>query len=74
VFLTGVMQRKKGSSAETVINKFQEAITVNFRAVQGVPVGFSYFTNLNPELLLRIISNLLEYAPQQVILAITLVN
>ena len=60
------MERKKGSSAEMVIGKFQDAITVHFTAIKGVPVGFTYFVNLNPELLLRIIGDLLEYAPQQV--------
>lgn len=58
------MERQKNSPAETVINKFQDAITVHFTALKGIPVGFTYFTNLNPELLLRMITDLLEYAPQ----------
>lgn len=60
------MEKKLGASADVVIEKLQEAITLHFTALKGIPVGFSYLRNLNPELLLRIITDLLEYAPQQV--------
>ena len=65
-YLSGVMEKKKGSPAEKVIERLQDAVTTHFRAIKGMPVGFPYFINLNPELLLRIVGELLEYAPQQV--------
>jgi len=66
MYLDGLMHRKRGASPEVVCEKYQDAITVHFRAIKGLPVGFPYYQNLNPELLLRIIGDLLEYAPQQV--------
>ena len=66
MYLKGIMERKTGAPSERIIEKFQEAITLHFTALRGIPVGFVYFTNLNPEFLMRMIVDLLEYAPQQV--------
>ncbi|CAD5116982.1 DgyrCDS5817 [Dimorphilus gyrociliatus] len=64
-FLTAILARKKGKSPETVIDLLSEAVELHFANLRGLVLGTDYFYNFNPDFLIEIVEEYMNYAPQQ---------
>lgn len=57
---------KKNKRQEEVINLLNDVLDTHFAHVEDLPLGIEYFEKLNPDFLLEIITEYLNFCPIQV--------
>lgn len=57
------MYNKKRNSFEKNVKLIDESITCHFKALKGLPLGKSYFFNLNPDFVLELVKEYMAFAP-----------
>ncbi|KAM4626732.1 tetratricopeptide repeat protein 21B [Discoglossus pictus] len=65
LYLRAVLAMKKQKRQEDVINLLNDVLDTHFSALQGLPLGIHYFEKLNPDFLLEIIREYLNFCPNQ---------
>ncbi|KAH9507420.1 Tetratricopeptide repeat protein 21B [Bulinus truncatus] len=63
-YLSAVLAIKKGKGPDKAIELLNESIELHFAGLKGLPLGIDYFCKLNPDFLLMIIKDYLQFAPQ----------
>nr|KAG5695130.1 hypothetical protein BaRGS_017229 [Batillaria attramentaria] len=63
-YLSGVLAIKRSKGPEKAIELLNEAIELHFAGLKGLPLGIQYFMLLNPDFLLQVVRNYLQFAPQ----------
>uniref|UniRef100_A0A8D0L119 Tetratricopeptide repeat domain 21B n=1 Tax=Sphenodon punctatus TaxID=8508 RepID=A0A8D0L119_SPHPU len=64
-YLRAVLAMKKYKRQEEVINLLNDVLDTHFSSLQGLPLGVQYFEKLNPDFLLEIIRDQLNFCPTQ---------
>ncbi|XP_059560213.1 tetratricopeptide repeat protein 21B isoform X2 [Myotis daubentonii] len=64
-YLQAILAIKKNKQQEEVINLLNDALDTHFSQLQDLPFGIQYFEKLNPDFLLEIITEYLNYCPLQ---------
>lgn len=57
---------KKNKQQEEVINLLDDVLDTHFSHLEDLPLGIQYFEKLNPDFLLEIITEYLNFCPIQV--------
>lgn len=57
---------KKNKRQEEVVNMLNDVLDTHFSHLEDLPLGIQYFENLNPDFLLEIITEYLNFCPMQV--------
>ena len=57
------MYNKKRNSFDKNVKLIDESITCHFKALKGLPLGKSYFFNLNPDFVLELVKEYMAFAP-----------
>ncbi|KAK3772094.1 hypothetical protein RRG08_061179 [Elysia crispata] len=63
-YLSAVLAMKQGKGPETVTQLLNEAIELHFAGLKGLPLGIDYYCRLNPDFLLQVIKDYLQFGPQ----------
>lgn len=64
--MCAVLAMKKHKGQEEVITLLNDVLDTHFSSLQGLPLGVEYFEKLNPDFLLEIIKEYLNFCPTQV--------
>ncbi|NXX88206.1 TT21B protein, partial [Centropus bengalensis] len=64
-FLRAVLAMKKHKRKEEVIALLNDVLDTHFSSLHGFPLGVEYFEKLNPDFLLEIIKECLNFCPAQ---------
>lgn len=56
----------KKNKQEEVINLLNDVLDTHFSQLEDLPLGIQYFENLNPDFLLEIVTEYLNFCPMQV--------
>uniref|UniRef100_A0A8C3VMN8 Tetratricopeptide repeat protein 21B n=1 Tax=Catagonus wagneri TaxID=51154 RepID=A0A8C3VMN8_9CETA len=64
-YLHAVLAMKKNKQQEEVINLLNDALDTHFSHLEDLPLGIQYFEKLNPDFLLEIITDYLNFCPMQ---------
>ncbi|XP_056653199.1 tetratricopeptide repeat protein 21B isoform X3 [Monodelphis domestica] len=64
-YLYAVLAMKKHKGQEEVINLLNDVLDIHFSNLQALPLGVQYFERLNPDFLLEIITEYLNFCPTQ---------
>ncbi|XP_019409134.1 PREDICTED: tetratricopeptide repeat protein 21B [Crocodylus porosus] len=64
-FLRAVLAMKKHKRQEEVIHFLNDVLDTHFSSLHGLPLGVEYFEKLNPDFLLEIIREYLNFCPTQ---------
>ncbi|XP_053327438.1 tetratricopeptide repeat protein 21B [Spea bombifrons] len=65
LYLRAVLAMKKHKKQEEVINLLNDVLDTHFSSLQGLPLSVQYFQRLNPDFLLEIIREYLNFCPTQ---------
>ena len=66
LFLRAVLARKRGKTTEEVVTLLNEASTTHFGALKGIPLGIDYYSQMNPDFVLELVKEYLNFAPTEV--------
>lgn len=61
-----MLSRKRNKPADETVNLLNEASTVHFQSLKGLPLGADYFTLMNPDFLVDMVKEYLLFAPTEV--------
>ncbi|XP_014641369.1 PREDICTED: tetratricopeptide repeat protein 21B isoform X1 [Ceratotherium simum simum] len=64
-YLHAVLAMKKNKQQEEVINLLNDVLDTHFSHLEDLPLGIQYFEKLNPDFLLEIITEYLNFCPMQ---------
>ncbi|XP_030886592.1 tetratricopeptide repeat protein 21B [Leptonychotes weddellii] len=64
-YLHAILAMKKNKQQEEVINLLNDVLDTHFSQLEDLPLGIQYFENLNPDFLLEIITEYLNFCPMQ---------
>ncbi|XP_029790318.1 tetratricopeptide repeat protein 21B isoform X2 [Suricata suricatta] len=64
-YLHAVLAMKKNKRQEEVVNMLNDVLDIHFSHLEDLPLGIQYFENLNPDFLLEIITEYLNFCPMQ---------
>ncbi|KAM6332739.1 tetratricopeptide repeat protein 21B isoform 1-T1 [Podargus strigoides] len=64
-FLRAVLAMKKHKRQEEVISLLNDVLDAHFSSLRGFPLGVEYFEKLNPDFLLEIVKEYLNFCPTQ---------
>uniref|UniRef100_A0A8C3RN42 Tetratricopeptide repeat protein 21B n=1 Tax=Chelydra serpentina TaxID=8475 RepID=A0A8C3RN42_CHESE len=64
-FLRAVLAMKKHQRQEEVIHLLNDVLDTHFSSLHGLPLGVQYFEKLNPDFLLEIVREYLNFCPTQ---------
>ncbi|OWJ99807.1 TTC21B [Cervus elaphus hippelaphus] len=64
-YLHAVLAMKKNKRQEEVINLLDDVLDTHFSQLEDLPLGIQYFEKLNPDFLLEIITEYLNFCPMQ---------
>ncbi|XP_047401598.1 tetratricopeptide repeat protein 21B isoform X1 [Sciurus carolinensis] len=64
-YLHAILAMKKNRQQEEVINLLNEVLDAHFSNLEDLPLGIQYFEKLNPDFLLEIITEFLNFCPMQ---------
>ncbi|XP_036277766.1 tetratricopeptide repeat protein 21B isoform X3 [Pipistrellus kuhlii] len=64
-YLQAILAIKKNKRQEEIINLLNDALDTHFSQLQDLPFGIQYFEKLNPDFLLEIITEYLNFCPLQ---------
>ncbi|XP_006977219.1 tetratricopeptide repeat protein 21B isoform X1 [Peromyscus maniculatus bairdii] len=65
MYLHAVLATKKNSRQEEVINLLNDAVNTHFSHLEDLPLGIQYFEKLNPDFLLEVVTEYLNFCPIQ---------
>uniref|UniRef100_A0A667GHI1 Tetratricopeptide repeat protein 21B n=1 Tax=Lynx canadensis TaxID=61383 RepID=A0A667GHI1_LYNCA len=65
IYLHAILAMKKNKRQEEVINMLNDVLDTHFSHLEDLPLGIQYFENLNPDFLLEIITEYLNFCPMQ---------
>ncbi|KAM9033190.1 tetratricopeptide repeat protein 21B isoform 3-T3 [Sarcophilus harrisii] len=65
-FLHAVLAMKEHKPQEEVINLLNDVLDTHFSNLQALPFGIQYFEKLNPDFLLEIVTEYLNFCPTQI--------
>ncbi|XP_007539386.1 tetratricopeptide repeat protein 21B isoform X1 [Erinaceus europaeus] len=65
IFLDVILAIKNNKGQEEVTNLFSDTLDTHFSHLEDVPLGVEYFEKLNPDFLLEIITEYLNFCPKQ---------
>uniref|UniRef100_A0A8D0ECK0 Tetratricopeptide repeat domain 21B n=1 Tax=Salvator merianae TaxID=96440 RepID=A0A8D0ECK0_SALMN len=65
-YLRAVLAMKKQKGQEEVVSLLNDVLDAHFSSLQGLPLGVEYFEKLNPDFLIEIIQEYLNFCPKQV--------
>ncbi|XP_033624164.1 tetratricopeptide repeat protein 21B-like isoform X1 [Asterias rubens] len=65
LFLRAVLARKRGKTTEEVVTLLNEASTTHFGALKGIPLGIDYYSQMNPDFVLELVKEYLNFAPTE---------
>ncbi|KAL7991671.1 hypothetical protein Chor_015927 [Crotalus horridus] len=65
-YLRAVLAMKKNKRQEEVITLLNDVLDAHFSSLQGLPLGIEYFEKLNPDFLVEIIKEYLNFCPSQI--------
>ena len=57
---------RKNKRQEEVINLLNDVLDTHFSQLEDLPLGIQYFEKLNPDFLLEIVTEYLNFCPMQV--------
>ncbi|XP_054418760.1 tetratricopeptide repeat protein 21B [Pteronotus mesoamericanus] len=64
-YLHAILAMKKNKRQEEIINLLNDVLDTHFSQLQDLPLGIQYFEKLNPDFLLEIITDYLNFCPMQ---------
>uniref|UniRef100_A0A8D0EDX2 Tetratricopeptide repeat protein 21B n=2 Tax=Salvator merianae TaxID=96440 RepID=A0A8D0EDX2_SALMN len=64
-YLRAVLAMKKQKGQEEVVSLLNDVLDAHFSSLQGLPLGVEYFEKLNPDFLIEIIQEYLNFCPKQ---------
>ncbi|KAM5325686.1 tetratricopeptide repeat protein 21B [Glossophaga mutica] len=64
-YLHAILAMKKNKRQEKIINLLNDVLDTHFSQLQDLPLGIQYFEKLNPDFLLEIITDYLNFCPMQ---------
>ncbi|XP_077175955.1 tetratricopeptide repeat protein 21B [Paroedura picta] len=64
-YLQAVLAMKRHKRQEEVISLLNDALDNHFLSLHGLPLGIEYFEKLNPDFLLEIVTDYLNFCPTQ---------
>ncbi|XP_029461519.1 tetratricopeptide repeat protein 21B isoform X2 [Rhinatrema bivittatum] len=64
-YLRAVLAMKRHKRQEEVIHLLNDVLDTHFSSLQGLPLGVEYFERLNPDFLLEVIKEYLNFCPAQ---------
>ncbi|XP_039613461.1 tetratricopeptide repeat protein 21B isoform X1 [Polypterus senegalus] len=64
-YLRAVLATKRKSSQEVIIHLLNDAMETHLSSLQGLPLGVEYFENLNPDFILEIVKEFLNFCPTE---------
>uniref|UniRef100_A0A4W2GQJ0 Tetratricopeptide repeat protein 21B n=1 Tax=Bos indicus x Bos taurus TaxID=30522 RepID=A0A4W2GQJ0_BOBOX len=64
-YLHAVLAMRKNKRQEEVINLLNDVLDTHFSQLEDLPLGIQYFEKLNPDFLLEIITEYLNFCPMQ---------
>ncbi|XP_074856704.1 tetratricopeptide repeat protein 21B isoform X2 [Carettochelys insculpta] len=64
-FLRAVLAMKKHKRQEEIIHLLNDVLETHFSSLHGLPLGVQYFEKLNPDFLLEIVREYLNFCPPQ---------
>nr|XP_006124853.1 tetratricopeptide repeat protein 21B isoform X4 [Pelodiscus sinensis] len=64
-FLRALLAMKKHQKQEEVIHLLNDVLETHFSSLHGLPLGVQYFEKLNPDFLLEIVREYLNFCPTQ---------
>ncbi|KAH0621443.1 hypothetical protein JD844_022770 [Phrynosoma platyrhinos] len=64
-YLHAVLAMKRNKRQEEVITLLNDVLDTHFSSLQGLPLGVEYFEKLNPDFLIEIIKEYLNFCPAQ---------
>nr|XP_033800547.1 tetratricopeptide repeat protein 21B [Geotrypetes seraphini] len=62
-YLRAVLAMKRNKKQEEVIHLLNDVLDTHFSSLQGLPLGVEYFERLNPDFLLDVIKEYLNFCP-----------
>ncbi|XP_054978983.1 tetratricopeptide repeat protein 21B [Sorex araneus] len=65
IYLYAVLAMKKKKRQEEVINLLNDVLDTHFSHLADLPLGIQYFEKLNPDFLLEIVTEYLNFCPMQ---------
>ncbi|KAK2509919.1 hypothetical protein MC885_009975 [Smutsia gigantea] len=65
IYLHAVLAMKKNKRQEEVINLLNDVLDTHFAHLEDLPLGIQYFEKLNPDFLLEIVTEYLNFCPTQ---------
>ncbi|XP_053554367.1 tetratricopeptide repeat protein 21B [Bombina bombina] len=65
LYLRAVLAMKKQKGQEEVIGLLSDVLETHFSTLNGIPLGIIYFEKLNPDFLLEIVREYLNFCPNQ---------
>ncbi|XP_063424970.1 tetratricopeptide repeat protein 21B-like [Mytilus trossulus] len=63
-YLSAVLAVKKSADPEKATQLLNESVELHFAGLKGFPLGTHYYYLLNPDFLVQIVKNYLQFAPQ----------
>ncbi|XP_006201152.2 tetratricopeptide repeat protein 21B [Vicugna pacos] len=64
-YLHAVLAMKKNKRQEEVINLLNDVLDTHFSHLEDLPLGIQYFEKLNPDFLLEIVTEYMNFCPMQ---------
>ncbi|XP_052805384.1 tetratricopeptide repeat protein 21B-like isoform X2 [Mya arenaria] len=64
VYMSAVLAMKKSTGPEKCLELLNTCIETHFKSLKGFPLGIEYFRLMNPDFLLQVIKDYLQFAPQ----------
>lgn len=66
MYLHAVLATKKDNRQEEVINLLNDVVNTHLSHLEDLPLGIQYFEKLNPDFLLEVVTEYLNFCPIQV--------
>lgn len=63
-YLSAVLAIKRNKGPEKALELLNSCIETHFKSLKGYPLGIQYYQLLNPDFLLQVIKDYLQFAPQ----------
>lgn len=64
-YLSALLAKKRSRPQEEVVALLGTAVEAHFAAVKGLPLGITYYVTLNPDFVLQVVKDYLDFAPNQ---------
>jgi len=68
-YLSALLAKRRSRPSEEVVALLGTAVEAHFATVKGLPLGAAYYLALNPDFVLQVVKDYLDFAPNQVLAA-----